>query len=302
MAKQTKTCPPEFSNISACASYFYDMYNLYPSYFPIEDQFLNDIKIFPDPILKYVALYFYYNYSAAKDYFTPNSDKDNPACHNLNRWLDQHKSFFTHSEKCKYNTNQWNINIEPLWTMFEKYFGGNKCKRVHVFSNTTVIPDGLGTITCNKPQPEDDICYDPSEKNETIIEHNCNKLKDLCNECNKHRINKTCLARAKLARQTYPADGTLQEEAQTSCEPCPSLIQTIARPVSATLVGTLSFALFLYKFTPLGSKLSNRGRKKKRLQQQFMQEMAHQEFERSRNNNPHSRNGRSRLHYQSMQE
>ncbi|KMZ93283.1 hypothetical protein PVMG_05571, partial [Plasmodium vivax Mauritania I] len=156
-----------------CASYFYDLYNSYPSYFPIEDQFLNDIKIFPDPILKYVALYFYYNYSAAKDYFNGKSGQNDLACHNLNRWLDQHKSFFTHSEKCKYNTNQWNINIEKLWERFENHF---------------VIPDGLGTITCNKPYPDDYICYDPSETNKTIIEKNCHNLEILCKECDKYYL------------------------------------------------------------------------------------------------------------------
>ncbi|KMZ86853.1 hypothetical protein PVBG_04511, partial [Plasmodium vivax Brazil I] len=96
-------------------SFFYDLYNLYPSHFDIDDKFLDDIKYFPDPILKYVALYFYYNYLAAKDYFAPNSYNNNFACNNLNRWLDQHKSFFTHSEKCKYNTKQWDMHIEPLW-------------------------------------------------------------------------------------------------------------------------------------------------------------------------------------------
>ncbi|EDL43312.1 hypothetical protein, conserved [Plasmodium vivax] len=113
---EVKPCPKRYFDLDGCTSYFYALYNLYPSEFEIKHiDFLKHIKDFPDPILKYVALYFYYNYSVAKDYFTGESGQNDLACHNLNRWLDQHKSFFTHSEKCEYNKNQWNINIEPLW-------------------------------------------------------------------------------------------------------------------------------------------------------------------------------------------
>ncbi|KMZ99847.1 hypothetical protein PVNG_04124 [Plasmodium vivax North Korean] len=115
MANKTRTCPEKFSEISACPSYYYELYNSYPSYFDIDNKFLDKIKNFPDPILKYVALYFYYNYSVAKEYFDPNLRNNDLACHNLNRWLDQHRSFFTHSEKCENNTNRWKAHIEPLW-------------------------------------------------------------------------------------------------------------------------------------------------------------------------------------------
>ncbi|VUZ95531.1 PIR protein [Plasmodium vivax] len=300
---EVKPCPKRYFDLDGCTSYFYALYNLYPSEFEIKHiDFLKHIKDFPDPILKYVALYFYYNYSVAKDYFNGKSGQNDLACHNLNRWLDQHKSFFTHSEKCEYNKNQWNINIEPLWEKFENYFRGNKCERSHTFSNTTHIPQKLDSFTCNTPQLEDAICYDPSEEDRTKIEKDCDEIKVLCDECDKFRLKQECLDRAKSALQGYSADDTFHINAQAYCQKCPFLIQTIALPVVATFLGTLFFAFFLYKFTPLGSILSNRGRSKKRLQQQFMEEMAYQQFERSRNNNPHSRNGRTRLHYQSVQE
>ncbi|SCO72493.1 VIR protein [Plasmodium vivax] len=248
MANETRTCPEKFYKLDGCTSYFYSLYNLYPSEFEIKHiDFLKRIKDFPDPILKYVALYFYYNYSVAKDYFNGKSGQNDLACHNLNRWLDQHKSFFTHSEKCKYNTNQWNINIEPLWTMFEKYFGEKKCERIHVFSNTTQIPNELDSFTCNMPYPDDYICYNPLEKNDTKIKEDCDKLADLCKECDKCRLNQTCSAHANLAHQRFPDDGTFHIDAQAYCQTsCPLLIQTIALPVVATFLGTPFFAFFLY--------------------------------------------------------
>ncbi|KMZ80776.1 hypothetical protein PVIIG_03143 [Plasmodium vivax India VII] len=95
--------------IKESASFFYDLYNLYPSHFYIDDKFLDDIQYFPDPILKYVALYFYYNYLAAKDYFAPNSNNNNFACNNLNRCLLLLDLYYLIEVEGKkdYNSSSW---------------------------------------------------------------------------------------------------------------------------------------------------------------------------------------------------
>ncbi|SCO67106.1 VIR protein [Plasmodium vivax] len=297
-------CPEHLKENGICPAYYYKLFYDYPSKItPEVDQYLDTIQTYSDPILKYVALYLIHNYTQVKEYFTNDRNFHNDMyCSNLNRWLDHNKSFYTYSEKSPANVTLWKIYIEELWNKLHSNNKGNICRRMKIFSNTTEIPEELKKDVTNYVKyPEDFICYDPSNTDSTIIEKNCDALNKLCSEC-KHLTYYDQHSDSTL--YTCSTDGissSIQElQMLSSCKVCPSLIKTVALPSCYTISVTLFFALFLYKFTPFGSKLSNRGRKKKRLQQQFMEEMAYAEYNIPINNNMLSTNQRNHLLYQSM--
>ncbi|VUZ95537.1 PIR protein [Plasmodium vivax] len=300
----TDICPEHLQNRGICPANYYKVFFNYPSEIRQEvDQYLDTIRYYSDPILKYVALYLIHNYTLAQKYFTNNTNIQNDEyCDHLNRWLDHNKSFYTYSEKNSANVFLWNMYIEDLWKKLGINNKETKCRRNNIFSNTTQIPEELkNEVTDYKSYPEDYICYNPLDNNSTIIKKNCNALNTLCSEC-KHLPLYNNHSDSTL--YTCSGDGISRsiEELKmlSSCKACPSLINTVALPSCYTISVTLFIAFFLYKFTPLGSKLSNRGRKKKRLQQQFIEEMAYAEYNIPINNNMLSTNQRNHLLYQSM--
>ncbi|SCO72497.1 VIR protein [Plasmodium vivax] len=302
-----RVCPETFKEISACPMYYYEIFNQYPSVVTTEvDEYLHIIKNYSDPILRYIALYLIYNYKHAQELFTGTKNyQDDLACYNLNRWLDQSKSFFTHSQKSSSNASLWKIYIENLWETLDSQNKGIKCPRKEYFSNTTQIPEELGFVMEYEKYPDDYICYDPLEENHTVILGDCYKLNELCSECENLRVLQEKSSNSKAPHQEicltlYKSLQISQLEVPESCGACPSLIRMLSFPVFVTFSGTLFIAFFLYKFTSLGAKLSNRRMRKKRLNQMFDEEEAYAQYERFRNNNPYLRSGMNHLHYQSL--
>ncbi|KMZ93285.1 hypothetical protein PVMG_05573 [Plasmodium vivax Mauritania I] len=233
-----------------CPANYYKLFFNYPSEIRQEvDQYLDTIRYYSDPILKYVALYLIHNYTLAQKYFTNNTNIQNDEyCDHLNRWIDHNKSFYTYSEKNKTNVFLWKIHIEELWKTLRSNNTGKQCKRMERFSNTTVIPEGLDSDISYKLLPEYDICYDPLDANREIIQKNCKALHTLCSEC-KHLPSYEKHSDSTL--YTCSTDGisrSIQElQMLSSCKACPSIINTVALPSCYTIFVTLFFALFLYK-------------------------------------------------------
>ncbi|SCO72496.1 VIR protein [Plasmodium vivax] len=267
-------------------------------------EYIHLIKNTNDPILRYIALHLIDNYETSKQYFSKSGMRNhNTACELLNRWLDQKKSFFTHVGKCNENVQSWNNYIKPIWDKLSQNKNENWCKRVEYYSNTLNIPEKLLPPICYKHVPKNYNCTQPLYKNRKITQNMCNNIEEYCSQCKEKNFFKQLKpifqtnATKTCSLNNNPDILSLPQE-QIYCKECSSSIYTTALSVCVSFFGTLYILLFLYKFTPLGSKLSNGGRKKKRLQQQFIEELAHAEFERSRNNNPRSRKREGRLHYQ----
>ncbi|SCO67105.1 VIR protein [Plasmodium vivax] len=275
-------CHEKFQNASLCGPYFFEELNKVRSTFTqYQDEHIEKINSIHDPILRHVALYLVDNFKESKEYFRKGGTRNNnTACEMLNRWLDQRKGFYTHGDKCPANKALWEETIEPLWNMLNTDENKN-CVRKEIYAENTYIPEKLLPPMCYKYVPENYKCIYPLDLfKKNINEARCKQIDDQCSKCKKNK---------------YPS------KEYTVPVTCPSEIIPISLSICVTFFATLLILLFLFKFTPLGSKLSNGGRKKKRLQQQFMEEVAHAEFERSRNNNPHLMNKRSKLHYQYMQ-
>ncbi|CAG9479372.1 unnamed protein product [Plasmodium vivax] len=262
------------------------------------------IKATNDPILRYIALHLIDNYETSKQYFSKSGNRNhNTACELLNRWLDQKKSFFTHVGKCTENVKSWEEYITPIWNKLIHNKKEKWCQRVEYYSDTLSIPQKLLPAICYKHVPESYNCTQPLYPNRRITNSTCTNIREYCSKCEVKKLFKPLepIFQAN-ARKKCPiidtTDNLPSPQEQIYCEECSSSIYTTALSVCVSFFGTLFILLFLYKFTPLGSKLSYGGRKKKRLQQQFIEELAHAEFERSRNNNPRSRKREGRLHYQ----
>ncbi|KMZ86857.1 hypothetical protein PVBG_04515 [Plasmodium vivax Brazil I] len=232
--------------------YYYEIFNQYPSVVkPEVNEYLDIIKNYSDPILRYIALYLIYNYKNAQKLFTGAKNyQDDLACNNLNRWLDQNKSFFTHSKKSSPNVSLWNIYIEELWKTLKSKNKEIKCPRKEYFSDTTTIPEKLGLIVDYKKYPDDYICYDPSETKDTVIKEDCQKLNKLCSECENLRVlqEKSFNSRAPHQEICLKLYRSLEiSQVPESCGACPSLIRMLSFPVFVTFSGTLFIAFFLYK-------------------------------------------------------
>ncbi|KMZ80780.1 hypothetical protein PVIIG_03147 [Plasmodium vivax India VII] len=251
-------CPSEIHmiafSINACPMYYYEIFNQYPSVVkPEVNEYLDIIKNYSDPILRYIALYLIYNYKNAQKLFTGAKNyQDDLACNNLNRWLDQSKSFFTHSQKSSSNASLWKIYIEDLWKTLDSKNKGNKCPRKEYFSNTTQIPEELGLVMEYGKYPDDYICYDPLEEDHTVIRGDCYKLNELCSECENLRVLQEKSSNSKAPHQEicltlYKSLQISQLEVPESCGACPSLIRMLSFPVFVTFSGTLFIAFFLYK-------------------------------------------------------
>ncbi|SCO72494.1 VIR protein [Plasmodium vivax] len=300
------TCYEKFQNASLCGPYFFEELNKVRTTFNnYTSDHLDKIKTIQDPILRHVSLYLVDNYEQSKEYFIKNGTRNNNiACQMLNRWLDQRKSFYTHADKCTANTALWKETIDPIWEMLNKNESKN-CTRTEIYARNSYIPEMLLPPTCYKYVPENYKCIYPLDLFKKVLRTKCKEIDNQCSKCKKENYiseyipNENDTVPVTCPTDTYEWHSS--SELQTSCVECPSEIIPISLSIFVTFFATLLILLFLYMFTPLGSKLSNGGRKKKRLQQQFMEEVAHAEFERSRNNNLHSRNKRSKLHYQYVQ-
>ncbi|GAW84265.1 variable surface protein [Plasmodium gonderi] len=289
-----------------CYEYYYEVFNTYPSLFTIDKtSYMDEIKYFPDPILKYVALYLYYNYGTSKHrYVTGSNYQGNKACHMLNRWLDQQRSFYTHSEKCYDNINLWTKFLEPLWDKIKNHYGGNTCERYKAISNSTQIPDELKDLPCNKLYPVNYKCINPSEKNGSTLDNCCHKLQDACSICqpyhdspellynqnSQHNVTSQALASFPQIVQTGP---------QKMCSKCPSRINIIAPSMCITLLVSLFIAFLLFEYTPLGSKMSNRTVKPSMLKEHFIEEFPYEEYETYRNSDHHAKSRSNHIYYQS---
>ncbi|VUZ95532.1 PIR protein [Plasmodium vivax] len=300
-------CHEKFQNASLCGPYFFEELNKVRSTFTqYQDEHIEKINSIHDPILRHVALYLVDNFKESKQYFREGGTRNNNiACEMLNRWLDQRKSFYTHADKCPANTALWKETIDPIWEMLNKKESKN-CTRTEIYARNSYIPEMLLPPTCYKYVPENYKCTYPLDLfKRSLKEKRCQDIDDQCSKCKNKYPSKFSSSKKDTVPVTCPSTNTSEShsspELQVSCVECPSEIIPISLSICVTFFATLFILLFLYKFTPLGSKLSNGGRKKKKLQQQFMEEVAHAEFERYRNNNPHSINKRSKLHYQYMQ-
>ncbi|VUZ95536.1 PIR protein [Plasmodium vivax] len=301
------SCYKTFQNAKLCGPYFFEELNKVRTTFTqYKREHIEKIKDIHDPILRHVALYLVDNFQESKEYFiNDGTRKNNTSCEMLNRWLDQRKGFYTHGDRCKANVALWKEKIEPIWDMLNTDENKN-CVRKEIYAENTYIPKMLLPPICYKYVPEHYNCTVPLDLFTKSIGARCKEIDKQCSKCKeKEHLSEyipydndtlpvTCPS-------TYTSESYSSPELQTSCVKCPSEIIPISISICVTFFATLFILLFLYKFTPLGSKLSNGGRKKKRLQQQFIEEVAYAEFERSRNNNPQLRNKRSKLHYQYMQ-
>ncbi|KMZ84206.1 hypothetical protein PVBG_02433 [Plasmodium vivax Brazil I] len=165
----------EYNNKGACIEYYFELYNDVRVEFSNKTlEYVNTIKNYTHPFLKLVSLYLVENYYRAKEYFNTNGDnKHNVACHNLNRWLDQRKNFFTFSEKCNSSVTEWRIHVEELWNTIQKDFGAKHCKRVNKFSNTTVIPPEMLPATCYSSVPEEWLRNFQAQNQKLLNQKNC---------------------------------------------------------------------------------------------------------------------------------
>ncbi|CAI7720299.1 PIR protein [Plasmodium vivax] len=246
------TCPQSSYEKEACIEYYFELYNDVRVKFSNETlAYVDKIKYFPDPFLKLVSLYLVENYHRAKEYFSTNGDNiNNVACHNLNRWLDQRKNFFTFSENCNKSITAWRIHIEELWKTIQKDFGTKQCSRVNKFSNTTDIPPEMLPATCYKGVPEDWECTSKEQYQKLLNKKNCSSSET---SSDKTRIS--------LLDVT---DAVPQVPKSIDCEPCPSTIPAVVLTGSCTIWRTLVLLFFLYKFTPLVSWMYNRRFKKRK--------------------------------------
>ncbi|GAW83960.1 variable surface protein [Plasmodium gonderi] len=296
MGNDFMDCPESYKRKKICYSYFHEKFNTYPRAVNIEhEEYLNYIYKFPDPILKYVALYFYNNYSIAEKFFNKKDQKrHNVACAVMNRWLNQQKSFYTHFGKCHDNTRWWDIYIEPLWEKLEEYYSERVCKRFNSYYDKPAAGVISDKNECYKREPEEFICYDESNYDNSTLKTNCAKLSILFSLCKDNSLLKDSTHNS--TKPDYcPNDYKYEKINYTSllktekyCD-CPTLMSNIFFPVCVTILGTLFLAFFLLNFTPLGRIFSNRVINKNNLIKSFNEELVYEQHERSRNNIPHSR-------------
>ncbi|VUZ95660.1 PIR protein [Plasmodium vivax] len=244
-------CPESSSEKGACIEYYFELYNDVRVEFSNKTlEYVNTIKNYTHPFLKLVSLYLVENYYRAKEYFNTNGDNiHNVACHNLNRWLDQRKNFFTFSEKCNSSVTEWRIQVEELWKTIQHKFGDKHCNRVNKFSNTTVIPPEMLPATCYSSVPEEWLRNFQAQNQKLLNQKNCSN--------SENSSDKTVIPLLDLSGAVPLVKNSVE------CEPCPSTIPAVALTGSCTILGTLVLLFFLYKFTPLVSWMYNRRFKKR---------------------------------------
>ncbi|SBS90549.1 PIR Superfamily Protein [Plasmodium ovale curtisi] len=297
----TYQCPENYTNINTCYAYFLYHYNDVRSNF--EDNikpYLETIKKITDPILQHISLYLIDNYTYARQYFdNKGTPLQNEACKNLNRWLDQRKSLFTYAGKCQSNLNLWEKYIDPLWKELEDENKEKTCKRYKIYDKSTVIPPELLLSTCNKHVPDNYKCTEPSE----ITTCKCENTPP---ECSKTSIPLVSLFPAKdivSAQSTFDVTSNTPSQLQSEmeCEVCPSVTNYIIISVGFTLLFSIFFLFFLFKFTSFLSCFYNRQMKEERVIQDIVDEQTYEALGRnSQNTEANLDNRRNYLLYSSI--
>ncbi|SBT01850.1 PIR Superfamily Protein [Plasmodium ovale curtisi] len=285
-------CDEKYANVGLCIGDFYYLFNHTRTYLTgVPEEYLNKIKYFSDPILRHYALYLYHNYKDAQKYFNKTlSNRENTACDNLNRWIDQRKSFFTHAAKCEENLKLWKRDMDPLWKLVQTLLPGNQCERNEIFSATSEFPKSLIPPVCYKHVPEHFICVNPPR--ERIPRPQSSPS---------HPKQPTEVKAAVPAK--CPTLDTSQSISQAVmdfvCEECPSTTPVIAFTTFSTMFGTFILLFFLYKFTPLIPWLYRR-RVNGSIPGRHIIEETYEEFEQaSQSTSANYQNRRNYLHYQS---
>ncbi|GAW82013.1 variable surface protein [Plasmodium gonderi] len=317
MKEYNEKCDERYAKKKLCHTYFYKEFNSYPSVLHIKHKdYLERIRKFHDPILKYVALYLYHNYVIAKEYFVENSNNNNAACGVLNRWLDQQKNLYTNFRMCYYNTRWWDIHIEPLWEELERYYPGNTCKRKYSYysQGATHNEPNAKDDRLYQQMPEEFVCYNENvdtqsqqENDNTSIKENCAKLSILFDLCEKHYLFNQNSQTSANPDNIYCKNGPPYEniyytsmlKAEKLCF-CVSLLNKIALPIIVTVLGTIFLAFFFNEFTPIGSIFRNSSKNKIRLREQFNEEAEYKVYKTYKNNNQNRDTEKNIIYYQSM--
>ncbi|GAW84264.1 variable surface protein [Plasmodium gonderi] len=304
-------CPDSYKKENACAIYFYGLFYKVRTNFTenFYKKYIDKIKNMNDPILRHTALYLIENYEESKVYFDNIKYwKSSLACEMLNKWLDNKRSFFTHGEKCETNVNMWKNHIESIWDDLNNNntSANNRCERKEIYAGNAYIPSELLPPVCYLHVPENYVCVQELPSHANTVKSMCPRIKDICTRCKSKELPKLStpendnvhIGECPLIDKT---EFFSSPQRQIYCEECPSTVNTVASTVFSTFLGTYIILFLLYKFTPLGSLLSKRTIKKKRLKKNFMQEVPYEECESPRNNNTQHGSIRNNIYYQYMQ-
>ncbi|GAW82014.1 variable surface protein [Plasmodium gonderi] len=323
MAKLGDLCLERYQSQKECYAYFNWIFNDIRYYYYFNQyktsNFRNKIDAIHDPILRHIAIHLIANYDEAQKYFSENGKwQNNYACESLNKWLDNKKSYFTHALHCKGNVHLWDKTIEPLWNELESHYKNNGksvnnieslnkwCERYNLFRGHLELPNVLNPI-CYKHVPKDYKCVRPFPPTKCSLFNTCKTVKTYYEKCKSNGdVGNVSYLRSYFAQPIANGnsffegiqDVTFSRQVQNHC--CSSLEYAVPISVCLSFFGTLLILFLFKKYTPLGTKFSYRGINKKRLRDNFNEELEYEENARSMIENTHSAPRINNIYYQSV--